>query len=189
MVKPIQRFPQFILLLQDMLKNTPKSHTDRLPLQLALTELETLAEKLNEQKRLADQEAEIQQLAHSIGDRSLNKLLNSEQRQLIQCELLTEIVYGDKGQVLKSKERKVFLLNDTLICANVNLKGPPDISSLVPVGPKYMVKWCAPLLQTQVVEVGQDSLQSRDSVLTARRQSSASSTTGTSITHTHTDTQ
>lgn len=50
------------------------------------------------------------------------QLLNSEQRQLSQCELLMEIVYGDKGQVLKSKERKVFLLNDTLICANVNLK-------------------------------------------------------------------
>ncbi|XP_068453209.1 rho guanine nucleotide exchange factor 10-like protein [Clinocottus analis] len=178
MVKPIQRFPQFILLLQDMLKNTPKTHNDRLPLQLALTELETLAEKLNEQKRLADQEAEIQQLAHSVGDRNLSKLLNSEQRQLIQCELLTEIVYGDKGQVLKSKERKVFLINDTLICANVNLKGPPDISSLVPVGPKYTVKWCAPLLQTQVVEVGQDCQQRRDSVITARRHSSTSSTTG-----------
>ncbi|XP_030589782.1 rho guanine nucleotide exchange factor 10-like protein [Archocentrus centrarchus] len=162
MVKPIQRFPQFILLLQDMLKNTSRSHSDRLPLQLALTELETLAERLNEQKRVADQEAEIQHLAHSIGQRSLNKLLNSEQRQLIHCELLTETVYGDKGQVLKSKERKVFLLNDTLICANVNLKGPPDINSLVPVGPKYTVKWSAPLLQTQVVEVGQDSLQSTD---------------------------
>ncbi|TKS77869.1 Rho guanine nucleotide exchange factor 10-like protein [Collichthys lucidus] len=176
MVKPIQRFPQFILLLQDMLKNTAKSHTDRLPLQLALTELE----KLNEQKRLADQEAEIQEIAHSVGDRNLSKLLNSEQRHLIQCELLTEIVYGDKGQVLKSKDRKVFLLNDTIICANVNLKGPPDISSLVPAGPKYTVKWCAPLLQTQVVEVGQDILQSRDSVITARRHSSTSSTIGIS---------
>ncbi|XP_059189077.1 rho guanine nucleotide exchange factor 10-like protein [Centropristis striata] len=178
MVKPIQRFPQFILLLQDMLKNTPRSHGDRLPLQLALTELETLAEKLNEQKRVADQEAEIQQLAHSVGDRNLSKLLNSEQRQLIQCELLTEIVYGEKGQVLKSKERKLFLLNDTLICANVNLKGPPDISSLVPVGPKYSVKWCAGLLQTQVVEVGQDSLQRKDEVIRARRHSSTSSTSG-----------
>uniref|UniRef100_A0A3Q3SB62 Rho guanine nucleotide exchange factor 10-like protein n=1 Tax=Mastacembelus armatus TaxID=205130 RepID=A0A3Q3SB62_9TELE len=158
MVKPIQRFPQFILLLQDMLKNTPESHSDRLPLQLALTELETLAEKLNEQKRLADQEAEIQQLAHSMGDRSFNKLLNSDQRQLIHCELLMETVYGDKSQVLKSKERKVFLLNDTLICVNVNLKSPPDISSLVPVGPKYTVKWCVPLLHTHVMEVGQDSM-------------------------------
>ncbi|XP_068995378.1 rho guanine nucleotide exchange factor 10-like protein isoform X2 [Embiotoca jacksoni] len=178
MVKPIQRFPQFILLLQDMLKNTPRAHSDRLPLQLALTELETLAEKLNEQKRVADQEAEIQQLAHSVGDRNLSKLLNSEQRQLIQSELLIEMVYGDKGQVLKSKERKVFLLTDTLICANVNLKGPPDISSLVPVGPKYSVKWSAPLLQTQVVEVGQDSLQSKDGVVTVRRHSSASISTG-----------
>lgn len=57
-----------------MLKNTPRSHADRLPLQLALTELETLAEKLNEQKRAADQEAEIQQLSHSMGGRSFNKV-------------------------------------------------------------------------------------------------------------------
>lgn len=64
-----------VVLYQDMLKNTPKSHADRLPLQLALTELETLAEKLNEQKRVADQEAEIQQLAHSMGDRNFNKVM------------------------------------------------------------------------------------------------------------------
>ncbi|XP_068186264.1 rho guanine nucleotide exchange factor 10-like protein [Antennarius striatus] len=178
MVKPIQRFPQFILLLQDMLKNTPPSHGDRLSLQLALTELETLAEKLNEQKRMSDQEAEIQQIAHSMGTRGLRKLLNSGQNQLIQAELLTEIVYGDKGQVLKSKDRKLFLLNDNLICANVNLRGPPDISSLVPVGPKYTVKWSAPLLQTQVVEVGQDGLHSRDDPRPSRRCSSSPSTSG-----------
>ncbi|KAL6482894.1 hypothetical protein MHYP_G00077660 [Metynnis hypsauchen] len=164
MVKPIQRFPQFILLLQDMLKNTPAGHRDRLPLQLALTELETLAEKLNEQKRLAEQLSEIQQLARSNSDRALSKQLNSDQKQLILCETLIETVYGEKGQVLKSKERKVFLLNDMLVCANINLKGPPDISSLVPVGPKYTVKWCAPLQQVQVVEVGQENPQKNDSV-------------------------
>ncbi|XP_050951772.1 rho guanine nucleotide exchange factor 10-like protein isoform X3 [Labeo rohita] len=164
MVKPIQRFPQFILLLQDMLKNTPVGHQDRLPLQLALTELETLAEKLNEQKRLAEQLAEIQQLTRSVSDRNLSKLLNSDQKQLILSETLIETVYGEKGQVLKSKERKVFLLNDMLVCANINVKGPPDISSLVPIGPKYAVKWSAPLLQVQVVEVGQETPQRKDSV-------------------------
>ncbi|XP_067167402.1 rho guanine nucleotide exchange factor 10-like protein isoform X3 [Apteryx mantelli] len=158
MVKPIQRFPQFILLLQDMLKNTPKGHADRLSLQLALTELETLAEKLNEQKRLADQVAEIQQLGKSISDRSsLNKLLSSGQRQLLLCETLTETVYGDRGQLIKSKERKVFLLNDMLVCANINFKGQLEISSLVPLGPKYVVKWSTALPQVQVVEVGQES--------------------------------
>ncbi|XP_060115011.1 rho guanine nucleotide exchange factor 10-like protein isoform X4 [Heteronotia binoei] len=158
MVKPIQRFPQFILLLQDMLKNTPKGHPDRLSLQLALTELETLAEKLNEQKRLADQVAEIQQLTKSVSDRSsLNKLLSSGQRQLLLCETLTETVYGDRGQLIKSKERKVFLLNDMLVCANINFKGQLEISSLVPLGPKYIVKWNSALPQIQVVEVGQES--------------------------------
>nr|XP_020637765.1 rho guanine nucleotide exchange factor 10-like protein isoform X9 [Pogona vitticeps] len=167
MVKPIQRFPQFILLLQDMLKNTPKGHADRLSLQLALTELETLAEKLNEQKRLADQVAEIQQLTKSVSDRSsLNKLLNSGQRQLLLCETLTETVYGDRGQLIKSKERKVFLLNDMLVCANINFKGQLEISSLVPLGPKYIVKWNAALLQVQVVEVGQESsTQEKESVV------------------------
>ncbi|XP_019355561.1 rho guanine nucleotide exchange factor 10-like protein isoform X7 [Alligator mississippiensis] len=158
MVKPIQRFPQFILLLQDMLKNTPKGHPERLSLQLALTELETLAEKLNEQKRVADQVAEIQQLTKSISDRSsLNKLLNSGQRQLLLCETLTETVYGDRGQLIKSKERKVFLLNDMLVCANINFKGQLEISSLVPLGPKYVVKWNTALPQVQVVEVGQEN--------------------------------
>uniref|UniRef100_A0AAV2M798 DH domain-containing protein n=1 Tax=Knipowitschia caucasica TaxID=637954 RepID=A0AAV2M798_KNICA len=163
MVKPIQRFPQFILLLQDMLKNTPKGHVDRLPLQLALTELEALAEKLNEQKRVADQIAETQQLARSVGDRLLSKQLNSKQGSLVLCETLIETVYGERGQVLKSKERKVFLFDDVLICANINVKGSPDISSLVPVGPKYTMKWSAPLQQVQVVEVGQEGSQSKDS--------------------------
>ncbi|XP_033015368.1 rho guanine nucleotide exchange factor 10-like protein isoform X5 [Lacerta agilis] len=163
MVKPIQRFPQFILLLQDMLKNTPKGHADRLSLQLALTELETLAEKLNEQKRLADQVAEIQQLTKSVSDRSsINKLLSSGQRQLLLCETLTETVYSDRGQLIKSKERKVFLLNDMLVCTNINFKpinsrGQLEISTLVPLGPKYIVKWNAALPQVQVVEVGQES--------------------------------
>lgn len=172
MVKPIQRFPQFILLLQDMLKNTPRGHPDRLSLQLALTELETLAEKLNEQKRLADQVAEIQQLTKSVSDRSsLNKLLTSGQRQLLLCETLTETVYGDRGQLIKSKERRVFLLNDMLVCANINFKpanhrGQLEISSLVPLGPKYVVKWNTSLPQVQVVEVGQEgSSYEKDNVL------------------------
>ncbi|KAM4650704.1 rho guanine nucleotide exchange factor 10-like protein isoform 2-T3 [Discoglossus pictus] len=157
MVKPIQRFPQFILLLQDMLKNTPRGHPDRLALQLALTELETLAEKLNEQKRLADQMAEIHLLCKSIGDRSaLYKSLSSGQHQLLLCETFTEMVYGERGQLLKSKERRLFLLNDVLVCANINFKGQPDIGNLVPLGPRYVLKWNSPLSQLHVAELGQE---------------------------------
>ncbi|XP_076599253.1 rho guanine nucleotide exchange factor 10-like protein isoform X1 [Chaetodon auriga] len=183
MVKPIQRFPQFILLLQDMLKNTPKGHVDRLPLQLALTELEMLAEKLNEQKRVADQIAETQQLARSVSDRLLSKQLNLEQGSLVLCETLIETVYGERGQVLKSKERKVFLFDNVLICANINVKGPPDISSLVPVGPKYTMKWSAPLQQVQVVEVGQEGSQIKDTLFqqSGAKRASGACTSGKAI--------
>lgn len=60
---------------QDMLKNTPVGHADRLPLQMALTELETLAEKLNEKKREADQRCEIRHIAKAMNERYLNKVL------------------------------------------------------------------------------------------------------------------
>lgn len=80
-----------------MLKNTPKSHTDRLPLQLALTELETLAKKLNEQKRLADQEAEIQQIAHSMGNRNLNKVTQNVLWSLCTSYLWNQQICVDKG--------------------------------------------------------------------------------------------
>ncbi|XP_018428706.1 PREDICTED: rho guanine nucleotide exchange factor 10-like protein [Nanorana parkeri] len=146
-----------LFVASDMLKNTPRGHADRLSLQLALTEMETLAEKLNEQKRVADQVAEIQQLCKSINERSaLHKSLSSGQHQLLLCETLTEMVYGEKGQLLKSKERKLFLLNDVLVCANINFKGQPDIGNLVPLGPRYVLKWNGALSQLHVAEFGQE---------------------------------
>lgn len=66
--------PSASFLQKDMLKNTPRGHPDRLPLQMALTELETLAEKLNERKRDADQRCEIKQIAKAINERYLNKV-------------------------------------------------------------------------------------------------------------------
>lgn len=67
MVKPVQRFPQFILLLQDLLANTPSEHQDRLSLELALTQLECLAEALNERKRICEQNQAARELAKSLG--------------------------------------------------------------------------------------------------------------------------
>ncbi len=58
-----------------MLKNTPVGHPDRLPLQMALTELETLAEKLNERKREADQRCEIRHIAKAMNEHYLSKVL------------------------------------------------------------------------------------------------------------------
>ncbi|XP_041108536.1 rho guanine nucleotide exchange factor 10-like isoform X4 [Polyodon spathula] len=154
MMKPIQRFPQFILLLQDMLKNTPKGHPDRLPLQMALTELETLAEKLNERKREADQRCEIKQIAKAMNERYLNKLLSSGSRYLIRSDDMVETVYNEKGEVIKTKERRLFLLSDVLMCATVNIRSTCEGSGIVPHGQKYLLKWSVPLSHVDVVEFG-----------------------------------
>ncbi|KAI1241198.1 hypothetical protein IHE44_0009664, partial [Lamprotornis superbus] len=154
MMKPIQRFPQFILLLQDMLKNTNKGHPDRLPLQMALTELETLAEKLNERKRDADQRCEIKQIAKAMNERYLNKLLSSGNRYLIRTDDMVETVYNDKGEIIKTKERRLFMLNDVLMCATVNIRSSCESSGTVTTGQRYLLKWSVPLGQVDVIEYG-----------------------------------
>ncbi|XP_014465926.2 rho guanine nucleotide exchange factor 10 isoform X1 [Alligator mississippiensis] len=154
MMKPIQRFPQFILLLQDMLKNTTKGHPDRLPLQMALTELETLAEKLNERKRDADQRCEIKQIAKAMNERYLNKLLSSGNRYLIRTDDMIETVYNDKGEIVKTKERRLFMLNDVLMCATVSARSSYESSGIVATGQRYLLKWSVPLGQVEVIEYG-----------------------------------
>ncbi|XP_045142648.1 rho guanine nucleotide exchange factor 10 isoform X2 [Echinops telfairi] len=154
MMKPIQRFPQFILLLQDMLKNTSKGHPDRLPLQMALTELETLAEKLNERKRDADQRCEIKQIAKAINERYLNKLLSSGNRYLIRSDDMIETVYNDRGEIIKTKERRIFMLNDVLMCATVSARTSHDSSAIIATSQRYLLKWSVPLGHVEVVEYG-----------------------------------
>ncbi|KAB0350825.1 hypothetical protein FD754_015682 [Muntiacus muntjak] len=139
MTKPIQRFPQFILLLQDMLKNTPRGHPD--------------PEKLNERKRDADQRCEIKQIAKAINERYLNKLLSSGNRYLIRSDDVIETVYNDRGEIMKTKERRLFMLNDVLMCATVSARASHD-GGAVMSGQRYLLKWSVPLGQAEVVEYG-----------------------------------
>lgn len=84
-----------------MLKNTPKGHVDRLPLQLALTELEMLAEKLNEQKRVADQIAETQQLARSVSERLLSKVTGSQSSSNSESSIQTPCTWTQEGGLFR----------------------------------------------------------------------------------------
>ncbi|XP_069830630.1 rho guanine nucleotide exchange factor 10 isoform X2 [Dendropsophus ebraccatus] len=158
MMKPIQRFPQFILLLQDMLKNTMKGHPDRLPLQMALTELETLADKLNERKRDADQRCEIKQIAKAMNERYLNKLLSNGSRYLIRSDDMVETVYNEKGEILKTKQRRLFMLNDVLMCATANARSSTEGSNMA-TSQKYLLKWSVPLGHVEVIEYGESEDQ------------------------------
>lgn len=54
----------------------------------------------------------------------------------------------------------------------LSIRGPADVSSPVPAGAKYSVKWLSSVMQTQVVEVGEDSLQTTGGVAVVQPYSS-----------------
>lgn len=117
MVKPVQRFPQFILLLDDLLKHTPSDHPDRMSLQLALTQLESLADRLNERKRDSERHFAVKQL---LKDYLSNSTTTSSNRYLLRMDSVYVLdLDSSTGLVLKTKCRKLYLLNDMLVCVSV----------------------------------------------------------------------
>lgn len=117
MVKPVQRFPQFILLLSDLLKHTPSDHHDRMSLQLALTQLESLADRLNERKRDAERHFAVKQL---LKDYLSTSTTSSSHRFLLRQDDVYQLdLDTSSGLVMKTKCRKLYLLNDMLVCVSV----------------------------------------------------------------------
>ncbi|XP_064642020.1 rho guanine nucleotide exchange factor 10-like protein isoform X2 [Lineus longissimus] len=141
MVKPVQRFPQFILLLQDLLKHTSKDHHDRLALQLALTELENLAHKLNDRKRDSEQCHAAKLVFSNLNVKLVQKTSDAEphlirEDDVVESRLTAATtgaqikrlqskgyqVYNHNGNMIKSKPRHLVMLNDTLLCAGVQFR-------------------------------------------------------------------
>ncbi len=54
LILPVQRIPRYVLLLQDLFKNTPESHADYQNLKKALEKMQSVAEYVNEKKREAE---------------------------------------------------------------------------------------------------------------------------------------
>ena len=122
MVKPIQRFPQFILLLQDLLKETPTGHEDRMALQLALTTLESLAEMLNERKRESEQAASFQAKLRSTG----SKLGKTDQARI----LLREVgKLGCRRSLISPLPRTMFSSWSSTLSDRCPAASPGDCSS------------------------------------------------------------
>jgi len=121
MVKPIQRFPQFIMLLQDLLKETPPGHNDRMPLQLALTTLESLAQMLNERKRESEQAAACRDKLRGVSGKLVRGASGTETgRCLLMENDVQNLEFNSAGLVSRSKSRRLLLLNDQVVCVSVS---------------------------------------------------------------------
>ncbi|XP_077998334.1 rho guanine nucleotide exchange factor 10-like [Glandiceps talaboti] len=161
MLKPIQRFPQFICLLQDLLKHTPQGHPDRMSLQLALTRLETLAGRLNERKRQTEQRHEVRQVLKNLNVKYSTKATTASNRCLIRQDDMLQISYNSVGDEVKMVERRIFMLTDLVICASVIHKSSMS-STYDPVVPKYKLKWSVPLMEVEVAASTEAGLYSTD---------------------------
>jgi Rho guanine nucleotide exchange factor 10 len=91
-------------------------------LQLALTQLESLAAMLNERKRESEQYQAFRETIKSIGGGKfvlLRSIVDDPNRILLRQDLVTQLEFEGNGggtTVSKSKSRKLLLLNDMLIC-------------------------------------------------------------------------
>ncbi|GAV07737.1 hypothetical protein RvY_17544 [Ramazzottius varieornatus] len=131
LVKPVQRFPQFILLLQDLLKHTSSDKADRISLQLALTHLETLTDSLNERKRENEQTQKALEVLkwakipashrNSTSGGGSADASDDITRRVIAEDDFSELELTSAGGLIQMKQRRLFLLNDLLICATHQL--------------------------------------------------------------------
>ena len=80
MIQIVQRFPRYILLIQDLLNETSDSHPDRVSLQHALTTIESAANFLNERMKNIDK---YSTLTKRIKDKSKRKLSAARDSMLI----------------------------------------------------------------------------------------------------------
>ncbi|XP_064610358.1 rho guanine nucleotide exchange factor 10-like protein [Liolophura sinensis] len=142
MVKPVQRFPQFITCLQDLLKYTPHDHHDRLGLQRALTELENIAHKLNERKRESEQKLEAKAMLANFKEHMITKTGHEQNRKMIRVDDLDQVVEASN----KFKKRRLILLDDLLILTTVI----PSRDGVEPE--RYKLKWCCPLSEVELKE-------------------------------------
>lgn len=155
MVKPVQRFPQLILLLQDLLRHTPQGHQDRMSLQLALTQLESLAEMLNERKREAEQFQAFREMLRRVSGKLAAKPSSGTGRCLLREDNVTQLEFNATGGVNKSKARRLLLLNDLLLCVSV----APREDATSPE--RLSLKWTHPVTDVEVLDTSVSPTLSR----------------------------
>ncbi|KAK3857916.1 hypothetical protein Pcinc_035865 [Petrolisthes cinctipes] len=158
MVKPVQRFPQFILFLQDLLKHTPQGHHDRMSLQLALTQLESLAEMLNERKREAEQYQAFRDTLKHINTKFALRGIQEGNRYLLRQDDMQQLEFNQAGLISKSKGRRLFLTNDLIICVTVVPKTSDEYGHQ---NERLSLKWAYPVTDVEIQDATSSPTLSR----------------------------
>lgn len=130
------------------MKHTPSNHEDRISLQMALTQMENLADSLNEGKRKSEQYQAYKVMLHRISAPFSSRFISSRLNYLVREDNVIEMEFNHEGQLQKSKSRRLFLANDKLICVSVAPKQSHDFGSTE----KLTLKWNHHLSDIEMVD-------------------------------------
>lgn len=108
LIQPIQRLPRYVLLLQDLVKHTPRNHPDAAQLGKALKKMKDVADYVNERKREAENLTQVL----AIQSRLTGKFENLAEPHRRYVRKGTLGMLDEKGAI---KSFFFFLFNDILI--------------------------------------------------------------------------
>lgn len=129
-------------------------------LQLALTQLESLAETLNERKREAEQYQAFKEMLGHISGTFNARFLSSDgnqHRYLLREDNVTQMEFNQSGFIVKTKQRRLLLLNDKVICVSVAPKQSHDFGATE----KLSFKWMLPVSDVEIVDTSTSATLSR----------------------------
>eukprot|EP01101_Sappina_pedata_P005746 TRINITY_DN2706_c0_g1_i1.p1 TRINITY_DN2706_c0_g1~~TRINITY_DN2706_c0_g1_i1.p1 ORF type:complete len:503 (-),score=185.71 TRINITY_DN2706_c0_g1_i1:25-1533(-) len=106
LILPVQRIPRYVLLIQDLMKYTEKTHADYAMLEKALGAVKELADYINMNKSIFDESAKVGQIAAKITD------YPKKEEPLLQPKRL---FVREGAMTLKKDKLHVFLFNDILL--------------------------------------------------------------------------
>ncbi|RVE47028.1 hypothetical protein evm_008310 [Chilo suppressalis] len=170
LIKPVQKFPSYKLLIQRLIKHTDQSHPDHKLLLEAQKEIHEVLEVMNcTERESVEQEAaqaalrELEVLVEGLSG------LASSDRSLLRCDSVTvPAAPAAPAAPHLMKDRALFLLNDTLLITSVKrrtgtIKKPlptyqSNIASLME-GTKHKLLMRIPLADLEIVKAKDENLR------------------------------
>lgn len=110
LVVPVQRVPRYVLLLRDLLRNTPETHADYVPLEGALKLIEEVATYINVHKAMSDALRTLADTKARISNLPFDIVVPNR-------ELLREAIF-----VVNKERRKLFVFSDLIIVASAETR-------------------------------------------------------------------
>eukprot|EP01125_Pyxidicula_operculata_P000176 TRINITY_DN1026_c0_g1_i1.p1 TRINITY_DN1026_c0_g1~~TRINITY_DN1026_c0_g1_i1.p1 ORF type:complete len:992 (+),score=183.22 TRINITY_DN1026_c0_g1_i1:122-3097(+) len=115
LIMPIQRLPRYVLLITEIIKNTPEDHPDYAELQSVLSEMKALTDEFNNAPKLHEQKVQRTREVIRSFEKYKDHCLDGNGRYLVFDSDLIRI--GSSGN---QKREAYFLFNDILVSASYN---------------------------------------------------------------------